>query len=80
MLRRRGGSSTKLPPVNPKQTVPLNFALNSLSQQEESLVGVLHEYFMKNNLETLESFQRDCCRQNRLNARNQEDSRRSCSQ
>jgi hypothetical protein len=27
------GSSTKLPPVNPKQGIPLNFSLNSLSQQ-----------------------------------------------
>ena len=37
-------------------------------------MGILHEYFMKNNyLETLESFQRDCCRQNRLSSRNQEE-------
>ena len=43
------GSSSKLPPVHSKHSVPANPTLNSVSLQEEGLVSVLHEYFMKNN-------------------------------
>lgn len=67
------GSSSKLPPVNSKRTLPQNLSLNSVSQQEEGLVSILHEYFMKNNyMETLESFQKDCCKPLKVPVKNQE--------
>ena len=51
--KRRGasgtGSSSKLPPVHSKRTMPQNLSMNSVSLQEEGLVSILHEYFMKNN-------------------------------
>jgi hypothetical protein len=60
--------------VNARQAVQANLSLNASSQQEEGLVSILHEYFMKNNyIETLEAFQRDCCRQTKPNARSQDD-------
>ena len=60
--------------MNPRQAVQANFSLNASSQQEEGLVSILHEYFMKNNyVETLEAFQRDCCRQVKPNMRTQDD-------
>ena len=36
------GSSSKLPPVNPKQSINANPSLNAISSQEEGLVSVLH--------------------------------------
>lgn len=76
--KKRGASevasSTKLPPVNSKQAVPANFTLNAVSQQDEGLISILHEYFIKNNyLETLESFQKDCCKPMKLNSKNQDE-------
>ena len=47
--------------------------MNAISQQEEGLVSILHEYFMKNNyLDTLDSFQRDCCKAAKVPAKHQE--------
>ena len=44
--KKRGASevssSTKLPPVNPRQAVLANFTLNAVSQQEEGLISILH--------------------------------------
>lgn len=76
--KKRGASevasSTKLPPVNSKQAVPANFTLNAVSQQDEGLISILHEYFIKNNyLDTLESFQKDCCKPMKLNSKNQDE-------
>lgn len=58
------GSSTKLPPVHTKHAMAQNnFSMNAVPAQEEGLVSILHEYFMKNNfMETLESFQKDVCK------------------
>jgi len=51
--KKRGSSeassSMKLPPVNSKHTIASNLSLNALAQQEEGLISILHEYFIKNN-------------------------------
>ncbi len=65
--KRRGGSvitsGSKLPPVHSKHALPQNLSMNPVSAQDEGLVSILHEYFMKNNyLETLDSFQKECCK------------------
>lgn len=60
--------------MNLRQAVQANLSLNAASQQEEGLISILHEYFMKSNYnETLEAFQRDCCRQTKAKPPSQED-------
>jgi len=47
--------------------------MNSVSQQEEGLVSILHEYFMKNNfMDTLDTFQKECCKPTKTSVKNQE--------
>jgi hypothetical protein len=59
--------------VHSKHSLPQNLSLNSVSLQEEGLVSILHEYFMKNNfLDTLDSFQKECCRPTKAPPKNQE--------
>lgn len=56
-----GGSSTKLPPVNKKINQNQNVTLNTSNYQDQGLIGLMHEYFIKNNFfDTLDIFQRDC--------------------
>ena len=52
----------KLPPLNKKNAVPDKPTnLGAISHQDEGIVGLLTEYFIKNNfITTLDSFQREC--------------------
>lgn len=51
----------KLPPLNKKQLVNDKPSLTNITHQDEGIIGLLYEYFIKNNfMDTLDSFQRDC--------------------
>jgi hypothetical protein len=55
-------NSQKLPPLNKKaNALDKPASLGAISHQDEGIVGLLSEYFIKNNfISTLDCFQRDC--------------------
>ena len=55
-------ASQKLPPLNKKAVGnDKSPSLGNISHQDEGIVGLLSEYFIKNNfLSSLDSFQREC--------------------